>query len=202
MSKSGLGGVTLGVLADQVGMSKSGLFAHFRSKDEVQIELLEYSSQYGRPHIIEPAMKKPEGLPRLRAVVRNWFGWAPRSGLPGGCPIAAGMFEYDDIESPVRDKIAELEAAWHVFLRSLTQRAVELGHLRADLDPEQFVWELNGIYLAHHVSQRFLRSPESDWRAAAAFDSLVERSLHVGKPGKTQGKIKAEAKIGTKSRAG
>jgi hypothetical protein len=79
---------------------------------------------------------------------------------------------------------------------------VELGHLRAGLDVEQFVWELNGIYLAHHVSQRFLRSPESDRRAAAAFDALVERSLPVGKPGKTQGKIKAEGKTGTKSRTG
>src|SRR5215210_7732103 len=110
MSQAGLGGVTLGVLADQVGMSKSGLFAHFKSKDEVQIELLDYATHYVRVHVIEPAMKEPEGLPRLRALVHNWLGWAPRSGLPGGCPVAAGMFEFDDVESPVRDKIAALEA--------------------------------------------------------------------------------------------
>ena len=177
MSQSGLGGVTLGVLADRAGLSKSGLFAHFKSKDQVQIELLEYMSQYGRPHIIEPAMQEREGLPRLRTLVRRWFGWAPRSGLPGGCPVAAGMFEFDDVESPVRDKIMELEAAWRVFLYGLVQRAAELGHLRAGLDVEQFVWELNGIYLAHHTSQRFLRSPDADGRAAAAFDALVKRSL-------------------------
>ncbi len=186
MSETGLGGVTLGVLADRVGMSKSGLFAHFKSKDEVQIELLEYASVYGRPYIIDPAMKEPEGLPRLRTLVRNWLGWAPRSGLPGGCPMAAGMFEFDDIASPVRDKLAELEAAWRALLRGLTERAVELGHLRKNLDVEQFVWELGGIYLAHHISQRFLRSPESDRRAIAAFDALVERSL----PMKTRGKTK------------
>src|SRR5580704_11562080 len=151
MSQSGLGGVTLGVLADHVGISKSGLFAHFKSKDEVQIELLEYSVRHGYPYIVEPAMKEPPGLPRLRAVALNWFGWAPRSGLPGGCPVAAGMFEFDDIESPVRDKLAELEAAWRGFLRELTQRARELGHLRRDLDLDQFVWELGGIYLAHHI---------------------------------------------------
>lgn len=198
MSQSGLGGVTLGVLADQVGMSKSGLFAHFKSKDEVQIELLEYVSRYGRPHIIEPALKEAEGLPRLKAVVRNWLGWAPRSGLPGGCPLAAGMFEFDDVESPVRDKITQMEAAWRTFLSGLTERAVELGHLRAGLDVEQFVWELGGIYLAHHTSQRFVRSPQSDMRAGAAFDALVERSLPVAKPRKAQDKRRSR----TKSRAG
>jgi AcrR family transcriptional regulator len=198
MSQSGLGGVTLGVLAARAGLSKSGLFAHFKSKDQVQIELLEYTTEYGRPHIIEPAMKECEGLPRLRALVRNWFGWAPRSGLPGGCPLAAGMFEFDDVESPVRDKIVELEAAWRVFLCGLVQRAMELGHLRASLDVEQFVWELAGIYLAHHTSQRFLRSPDSDRRAAAAFEALVERSLLIPKSrsAKTKPKPKTEPRAG------
>jgi AcrR family transcriptional regulator len=190
MSQEGLEGVTLGVLAEQVGMSKSGLFAHFRSKEDVQIALLEYTARHARPHVIEPAMKEPEGLPRLRTLVRNWCGWAPRSGLPGGCPVAAGMFEFDDREGPVRDKVAALEAEWHMFLYGLVQRAVEVGHLRADVDVEQFVWELIGIYLAHHTSQRFLRSPESDRRAETAFEALVERALPVAKPRKTTSKTK------------
>src|SRR5512132_3785404 len=83
-SQLGLEGVTLGVLADQVGMSKSGLFAHFRSKEEMQIGLLEHTAEVGAAHIIAPSMNKPEGLPRLKALVRNLFGWAPRAGLPGG----------------------------------------------------------------------------------------------------------------------
>ena len=197
-SQRGLDGVTLGVLADRVGISKSGLFAHFKSKDDVQIELLDYSSQLSGSHIIEPAMSEPDGLPRLRAVVRNWFGWAPRSGLPGGCPVAAGMFEFDDVESPVRDKIAAIEAEWRLFLCNLVRRAVELGQLRENLEVEQFVWELNGIYLAHHTSQRFLRSPDADQRAAAAFDGLLERSLRVEKSRKTKNSIRRRGK----SRAG
>src|SRR5438132_5046406 len=84
MSRAGLSGVTLGVLADQVGMSKSGLFAHFRSKDDVQIELLAHTAEFARAHVLEPSMTAPDGLPRLRAAVRNWFGWAQRAGLPGG----------------------------------------------------------------------------------------------------------------------
>lgn len=176
MSRDGMAGVTLGVLADQVGMSKSGVFAHFRSKDEVQISLLDQMARVAAPVVLEPAMAEPEGLPRLEALVRNWFGWAQRAGLPGGCPTAAAMFELDDVESPVRDKVVQMEAEWRGMLEGLTRQAVEYGHLKADLDVEQFVWELCGIYLAHHTSQRFLRRPDSDDRAHAAWRALVDRA--------------------------
>jgi len=176
MSQAGLEGVTLGVLADQVGMSKSGLFAHFRSKEEVQIRLLEHTAVVGAAYIIAPSMKEPEGLPRLKALVKNWFGWAPRAGLPGGCPVAAGMFEFDDVEGPVRDKISAMEAEWRGLLTKTVADAISLGHLRGDLDAAQFVWELCGIYLSHHVAQRFLKSPDADRRAQTAFAALLERA--------------------------
>jgi AcrR family transcriptional regulator len=134
MSQSGLGGVTLGVLAGQTGMSKSGLFAHFRSKEDVQVKLLEHMARLANERVVEPAMKTPEGLPRLRALARNWFGWAQRAGLPGGCPLAAGLFEFDDVESPVRDKILEMESHWRELLTELVGRALSRGHLRRGLD--------------------------------------------------------------------
>ncbi|MGH8677513.1 MAG: TetR/AcrR family transcriptional regulator, partial [Burkholderiales bacterium] len=152
MSRSGLAGVTLGVLADQVGMSKSGLFAHFRSKEDVQLELLTHVAEFAQAHVVEPSMTAGEGLPRLRALVRNWLGWAQRAGLPGGCPVAAGLFEFDDAEGPVRNKILELESEWRRLLTEVVQRAVKLGHLRQELDVDQFVWELCGIYLSHHAA--------------------------------------------------
>ena len=177
MSQSGLSGVTLGVLADQVGMSKSGLFAHFRSKEDVQIELLSHMAEFAMAHVVEPSMKAGEGLPRLQALVRNWFGWAQRAGLPGGCPVAAGLFEFDDVEGRVRNKILEMEGQWRLTLTELVQRAVELGHLRRDLDVDQFVWELCGIYLGHHAAHRFLRSADADRRAQTAFQALVDRAI-------------------------
>jgi len=177
MSQSGLSGVTLGVLADQVGMSKSGLFAHFRSKEDVQIELLSHMAEFAMAHVVEPSMKAGEGLPRLQALVRNWFGWAQRAGLPGGCPVAAGLFEFDDVEGRVRNKILEMEGQWRLTLTELVQRAVDLRHLRRDLDVEQFVWELCGIYLGHHAAHRFLRSADADSRAQTAFQALVDRAM-------------------------
>src|SRR5215468_12376479 len=177
MSQSGLTGVTLGSLADQVGMSKSGLFAHFHSKEQVQIELLQHMAQFAQAHVVQPAMSAGEGLPRLKALVNNWFGWAQRAGLPGGCPVAAGLFEFDDVEGAVRSKILEMESSFRAILTGLVQRAVELGHLRRGLDVEQFVWELCGIYLAHHAAHRFLRSADADSRAQTAFEALVARAL-------------------------
>jgi AcrR family transcriptional regulator len=177
MSQAGLGGVTLGVLAEQVGMSKSGLFAHFRSKEDVQIELLMHTADFAAEHVMRPSMAAGEGLPRLRALMGNWFGWADRAGLPGGCPVAAGLFEYDDIEGRVRHKILELEASWRRTLIELVRRAVELRHLRDDLDVEQFVWELCGIYLGHHAAHRFLRAADADSRARTAFEALIDRAM-------------------------
>jgi AcrR family transcriptional regulator len=175
-SQSGLDAVTLGVLASTVGMSKSGLFAHFHSKGAVQLSLLEHSERLASPIVVEPAMKAPEGLPRLQTLVTNWFGWARRAGLPGGCPVAAGLFEYDDVEGIVHDKIGEIEARWRALLSSLVAQAVAKGHLRRDLDIDQFVWELFGIYLSHHVSARFLKARDADKRAQTAFAALLARA--------------------------
>ena len=119
MTQAGLSGVTLGVLAARVGMSKSGLFAHFRSKEEVQIGLLDYMAEFATAQVVAPAMKIDEGLPRLKMLVAKWFGWTRRAGLPGGCPVAAGLFEFDDIRGPVRNKILAMENEWRELADSV-----------------------------------------------------------------------------------
>lgn len=133
-------------------------------------------AEFAAAHVVEPSVKAGDGLPRLRALVRNWFGWAQRAGLPGGCPVAAGLFEFDDIDGRVRNKILEMEGQWRRLLTELVQRAIDLGHLRRDLDVEQFVWELSGIYLGHHAAHRFLRAADADSRAQTAFQALVDRA--------------------------
>lgn len=177
VSERGLAGVSLGGLAERAELSKSGLFAHFRSKEELQIELLRAAEEALRREVVLPAMEEPEGLPRLRALVGRWLGWASRSGLPGGCPLYGAAFELDDAEEgPVRDYLAESQRGWSGMLVGLVNEAMALGHLRDDLDAVQFVWELNGVYLSHHVSQRLTRDPEADARALAAFETLVASS--------------------------
>src|SRR5580700_11043234 len=190
MSQSGLAGVTLGVLAEQVGMSKSGLFAHFRSKEDVQIELLTHMAEFASEHVVLPSMKAKPGLPRLRALVHNWFGWAQRAGLPGGCPVAAGMFEFDDVEGAVRNKILEMESEWRRLLNQLVREAIDCGHLRHDIDLDQFDWELCGIYLGHHAAHRFLRATDADRRAQTAWKALLQRAVKPTAPPKALRSIK------------
>jgi AcrR family transcriptional regulator len=176
ISRSGLAGVTLGGLAAEVGMSKSGLFAHFKSKDAVQIALLDRMAEVANRVVVAPAMAAPAGLARLRALVGNWIGWSDRAGLSGGCPVAAALFELDDLDGAVRAKVELMEGNWRGLLRGLVGEAVGRGEFRADVDADQFVFELCGVYLTHHASHRFLRDPQADGRARIAFEALIVRA--------------------------
>ena len=177
LSELGLSRVTLGVLATRVGLSKSGLFAHFRSKEALQIALLGETGRIANAVVVAPAMDADAGLARLRALFAAWVGWTTRAGLPGGCPVAAALFELDDdIEDQVRATVLDMEVRWRGLLGQLTSDAVRLGQLARDLDVEQFVFEVCGIYLSHHASRRFVRDPCADRRAAVAFEALLARS--------------------------
>lgn len=176
MSEAGLSGVTLGLLAEQTGLSKSGLYAHFCSKEKLQLALLEEVTSFAVARVVLPAMEAPEGLPRLEALVGHWLGWTRRAGLPGGCPVAAATFELDDVEGAIRRRVLTMATEWHEFLARLVRGAVGQGHLRSDLDVDQFVWELYGIYLGHHASYRFARDPDADIRAETAFQALIQRA--------------------------
>lgn len=175
LSVSGLAGVTVGQLANASALSKSGLFAHFKSKEQLQIELLSEVARIAELTIVEPAMKADQGLSRLRAVVELWFGWSRRAGLQGGCPLAAALFELDDDVGDVRDHAAQLTVRWRNLLTMLVGESLTAGHLSAATDVAQFIWELNGIYLNHHVSTRFFREKEADARATYAFEALIAR---------------------------
>jgi AcrR family transcriptional regulator len=176
LTTAGLSGVTIGTLAQKSGMSKSGFFAHFGSKEELQLRLLETAAEIAREHVIAPCMESPKGVARLRALVRNWLGWTTKAGLDGGCPVAAGMFELDDREGLVRERLLQMESFWRGLLTAQVADAVALGELAADLDIDQFVWELCGIYLSHHASARFVRDPKADERAELAFEALLKRA--------------------------
>ena len=180
LSTSGFAGVTIGILASQVGMSKSGLFAHFKSKEEIDIALLEQMVEVAHKNVVVPAMRAQQGLPRLTALVENWFGWSTKAGLLGGCPAAAGMFELDDVEGPVREKLLELEKQWNEILKQFIAESIATGDLRKDLDIDQFIWELMGFYLNHHASRRFMRNRDANMRAKKAFQGLVDRSRSMG----------------------
>jgi hypothetical protein len=126
--------------------------------------------------VIAPAMTAPEDRsPRLNALVQRSFGWTRRAGLDGGCAVAAGLFEPDDHEGPAREHLLAMEKRWRDLLAEQVRRSIQLNHFLKEVDVDQFVWELCGIYLSHHASYRFVRDPKADKRAAKASDALLRR---------------------------
>ena len=145
-ASAGLEGLSIGPLADAVGMSKSGVFAHFGSREDLQLAVLDLAADRFGEHTLIPALSRPRGLPRLQALLENWLTWLQRD--RGGCLLLAAANEYDDRPGPLRDRMVH----HHQRLRQMVSRAVamavECGALRADLDIDQAAFELNAIALA------------------------------------------------------
>src|SRR3954469_24793423 len=179
-SRLGLEGLTIGSLADATGMSKSGLFAHFGSREDLQLAVLEHAAQRYGKRVFMPALKIERGLPRLRALFDHWLDWTLSSGLPGGCIMISAAAEYDDRPGPIRDAVIANQHRGNAITQKAVRLAVEEGHLRADTDPEQIAFEMLGIVLASHNHRRLLGDKEARKRALTAFEELVVR--HVASP--------------------
>ncbi len=175
----GVGGLSIGVLAERTHMSKSGLFAHFGSKEELQLAVLRESQQRFAEVVLRPAFREPRGLARLRAIVLNWLNWTRAVNLPGGCVINAAAAEFDDQPGALRDEVRRGLLALRRTLADAVAKAVESGELRAETDIEQFVFELNGIYQVTHQSRRMFNDPDADRRALIAFDRLVRDNAAI-----------------------
>jgi len=175
VSKSGLDGLTIGTLADATGMSKSGLFAHFGSREELLLAVLAHGQAQFSEVVFQPAMAKPRGIARLRAMFINWLDWTESAELPGGCPMIGGATEFDDKPGPVRDMLAGGQRTWIETLKRSVRQAIEEGELPADTDPEQIAFEMFGIALVVHHHRRLLGYPKARARALAALDKLISR---------------------------
>lgn len=175
-SRVGLEGVTIGALAAELGLSKSGLFAHFRSKETLQIQLLEFGATHFIGRVILPALRERRGTDRIVAIFERWMKWTRSEAMPGGCIFAAASFELDARPGSVRDRLVELQRDWLAALERSARIAVEEGEFHAGVDAEQFAHELYGIMLTYHHARRLLRDPKAEQRARRSFESLVDRS--------------------------
>ncbi|PKQ27025.1 MAG: TetR family transcriptional regulator [Actinobacteria bacterium HGW-Actinobacteria-4] len=157
-SELGFEGLTIGVLAGKVGMSKSGLYAHFSSKEDLQCAALDAAADRFLEVVARQALTAPRGLPRLERLLTQWMHWE-RDEFAGGCPFIVAASEFDDRPGVVRTKLAEYFNTMIVFIDKAAQIAVEEGHFRPDLDPRQYAFEFWGSMLAY---QQFLRLLEAD----------------------------------------
>jgi len=175
VSSIGLEKLTIGTLASATGMSKSGLFAHFHSKEQLQLQVLEEARARFVDIVIAPALKKPRGEARIREMFRRTMEqW--EENLPGGCVFHAVSAELDDQPGPARDYLIEIQRDYRETQRRAAQIAIEEGEFRKDLDLDQFVFELGSITAAYHHFGRLLGDPNAEALAYKAFEALLDRS--------------------------
>ncbi|MDG6104979.1 TetR/AcrR family transcriptional regulator [Dactylosporangium aurantiacum] len=168
-SVEGLEGLTIGRLAADLGMSKSGVLGHFGDKETLQLAVVELATDAFWRAVWEPVADTPAGLPRLRAVAGSWLRYVASDALPGGCFFMAVGPEFDDRPGPVRSAIAGAADRWH---RELLHQARLAGHWPGE-EAEQVVFELTGVLLALHAAHRLRRDPSAATRAARAVDRLL-----------------------------
>ncbi len=173
-SAAGFESLTIGTLAEKLGMSKSGLFAHFGSKQELQMAALDEAARQFTEQVFMPALKAPRGVKRLRALLENWITWPQRANLPGGCPVDAATREYMHQPGPLRDAAMDRQGQLDRELTKAVQLAIGTGELAENTDPRQFSFELVAIVLSSTRVAPLLGADEAYKRARIAFDRLVQ----------------------------
>lgn len=172
----GVSGLTIGRLAEATGMSKSGLFAHFGSKEALEVAVVEEAGRQFVQAVMVPSLGQPRGEPRVRALYHHWMKWGERE---GGCFFVGASAELDDRPGPPRDALVRACKDWIDAITTAAQIAVTEGHFRSDLDARQFAFELYGIMLAAHTFGRFLRERGTTRRTNEAFERLLAASHPV-----------------------
>ncbi len=172
-SRDGLEGLTIGLLADKMNMSKSGVFAHFGSREDLQMEVLKLYHHRFEQEVFFPSVKEPRGIERLRSMFARWVKRVSVE-IALGCIYISGAVEYDDRPGPIREELVSMVKAWQGALLRCVRQAIDTGDLKADSDAQQLVYEMYGLILALHHDARFLRMPGSVDRARIGFERLIE----------------------------
>lgn len=175
-SEVGLQGLTIGALAGRVGISKAGVYAHFDSKDDLLRGVLARAVDRFVEEGVEPALRKPAGEPRVRALFEAWLEWTEASPVPGGCIFISSAVELDDRPGPLRDFLVEVQRRWARTLRKAVDLARAEGHFAEDLEPGQMVFELHSVVLGFHYYRRLFRDGDARARARRAFEALLDRA--------------------------
>ncbi len=166
----GLGGLTIGALAARTELSKSGLFAHFGSKEALQLQVHAYNVERFTAEVIRPALRAARGEPRVHDLFERWLSWAA---ISGGCPILAASFEFDDQPGPMRDRLVRDQRDWFDTIAMVFSGGITEGHFRPDADAHQFAQDMEGVMLAFHLASRLLEDPGAAARARHSLDALL-----------------------------
>lgn len=175
--REGIEGLTIGELAKAVGMSKSGLFAHFGGKDQLQLDVLKMATDQFVDAVLRPSFKAARGEPRVKAMIKNWLEHLNDiSSLQGGSILIASSIELDDRPGVLRDFVQKAQKDLIANIEKAASYAVDEGHFRADLDVEQFAWSMYSFVLGYFHFKRLLEDPKAELHLKRSFNGLLEIS--------------------------
>lgn len=172
-AREGIRGVTIGALAVALGMSKSGLFAHFGSKEALQLQVLRRAARRFQAVVVVPARAAEPGEAHLRALFERWLVWDRDPAAPDGCLFTLLSLELRALPGPLRDFVVEAQRSWRALVAQAARTAADAGELRSDLDPEQFAFSVQALLLGYHLTDRLLGDARAERRAHDAFDELL-----------------------------
>lgn len=178
-SAEGLEGLTVGRLADDLGMSKSGLFAHFGSKEELQLATVEMARQIFIDQITRPALAAPKGMPRLWSIIDRWLAHIERGIFKGGCFFTAASFEFDSRRGPVHDRIVEIMREWIGVLVRALEQAQTIGHISSNIDVTRVAYEIQSMAIGAHWANQLLEDRLSYSRSRAV---MIEKLRAIATP--------------------
>lgn len=172
-TREGLEGLSLGALAADLGMSKSGLFAHFGSKEDLQVAVLEAAAKRFEDVVVRPALKAPRGITRLERLFDHWLAWLRDPSVPGGCLFIAAGAELDDREGRPRDQLVGAMKSLLATIARMARKAIEQGDFDGKVDADAFALHLYSIVVGCQYAQRLLRDPKAEQHARRAFASMM-----------------------------
>jgi AcrR family transcriptional regulator len=175
-SRIGLQALSIGRLAEELEMSKSGLFGHFKSKESLLSQVLDLAAQEFLDDVVRPAFREPAGEPRVRKLFRNWVEWTRSNRYSGGCPFMQFSFELDDQPGQLRDELIRQQHGWMGILAESARRAMAEGHFRNDLDVDQFAYELQSLMLGYHHAARLMRDEKAEIHVLSSFETLISQA--------------------------
>ena len=173
-TQEGLAPLSIGRLAEATGMSKSGLFAHFGSKEELQLATVEHAAELFVTEVIAPAREAPRGLARVWALCERMVDYSERQVFPGGCFFAATSFEFNNRPGPVRDRIAEMIENWMSYLEHAVAQAQELGELDSSISAAEIAFELDAFAQQSNAKFQLFRDPRAFDEARRAIRSRLD----------------------------
>jgi AcrR family transcriptional regulator len=173
----GLAGLSIGRLAEETGLSKSGLFAHFGSKEALEIAVVEEARRQFVEFVLAPALRQPRGEPRIRSLFERWIQWGQGR---GGCFFVGAIAELDDRPGAPRDALVQACKDWLDAIATAARIAISEGHFRTDLEPDQLAFDAYSVMLGFHVYHKFLREPASLDRARGSFERLLAGARPAG----------------------